>query len=372
MSAGHVLVLANSSGGLWDFRGELLTRLIGEGFTVTVSLPDELKRREIEKAGCRFVLTPIDRRGMNPLHDLRLIRAWRGLLKEEKPDAVLTYTIKPGIYGGFLCRVSRIPYITTITGLGSTFQNKGAVRTLVTALYRIGLKKSRCVFFQNAGNRAVFEEAGILGKNRHTRLVSGSGVSLTHHTPAPYPGHKDDVVRFLYVGRLMREKGVAEYLKAAEALHARYDDRVSVAAIGYCDEDWQSELDTAVEKGIFKLLPYDPEIRTYLAEADAVVMPSYHEGMSNVLMEAAATARPVLATDIHGCKEIVEDGVTGILFAPRDAKALEDAMCRFMELSVEQRREMGLEGRRKVEREFDRERVVDAYMEEIRIITGKD
>ncbi|MCR5675180.1 MAG: glycosyltransferase family 4 protein [Lachnospiraceae bacterium] len=367
----RILVLGNSSSGLWDFRGTLLQRLVAERHEVTVSLPDDLKRSAIESAGCCFVHTPINRRGMNPLQDLKLLLDYRGLLKNGHPDLVLTYTIKPNIYGGFACRLLRIPCIITITGLGSAFQREGMTKRLVTVLYRIGMKRSRCVFFQNAENREIFRAARITGRTMRTRLVSGSGVDLFRHQPMPFPGHADDVVRFLYVGRLMREKGTLEYLACARRLHERYGGRVSVSAIGYADDDCEEQVNEAVKDGILKVMPFDPEIRPYLREADAVVMPSYHEGMSNVLMEASATARPVLASDISGCREIVDDGETGLLFPPRDADALFAAMERFLGLSTDERRQMGEKARAKMEREFDRRLVTEAYMEEIdRILTG--
>ncbi len=359
-----VLILGNSSGGLYDFRNGLLTELLTRGCEVTVSLPDEVRRRELEQEGCRFVLTAIHRRGMNPFEDAKLLLQYGRLLKTLRPDVVLCYTIKPNIYGGLQCRWHHVPYISTITGLGSTFQHNGLTKRLVTLLYRLGLRKSHCVFFQNAVNRQIFMDSGIL-RRQGTRLVSGSGVDLVRHRQETYPGHRDAVVRFLYVGRMMREKGTDEYLSAAKRLHERFGSAVSVAAIGYCDEDYEEKLAQAAEQGYLRMIPFDPEIHSYLTEADVIVMPSYHEGMSNVLMEGAAVGRPVLASDIPGCREIVEDQVTGLLFPPKSADALYAAMCRMMELTVEQRAEMGVQGRAKMEREFDRRQVTAAYMEEI-------
>ena len=202
-------------------------------------------------------------------------------------------------------------------------------------------------------------------------MVNGSGVDLLRHCFEEYPGHREDgITRFLYVGRLMREKGTTEYLEAARLLHEKYGDRVSVAAIGYCEEEFAEELSKGEREGYFKLIPFNPVIHPFLKEADAVVMPSYHEGMSNVLLEASATGRPVLASDISGCKEIVEDGITGFKFKPRNTNALFDAMCRFMELPAESRRVMGQKAREKMEKEFDRRKITDAYMDEINMMFG--
>ena len=196
-------------------------------------------------------------------------------------------------------------------------------------------------------------------------LVAGSGVDLKRHVPAPYPGHRDKVTRFLYVGRLMQEKGSGEFLETAKRMHAEFGDRVSFAAVGYAEGAYEEKAKEAKQEGILKLIPYQNDIRPYYREADAVVMPSYHEGMSNVLMEASATARPVLASNISGCKEIVEEGKSGFLFEKESAQALYEACLRFFRLDEESRRQMGLAARKKVEREFDRDRIIDVYMDEI-------
>ena len=360
-----VLILCNSSGGLYDFRNDLPLRLIHEGTEVVVSVPDEVRTAELSGEGCRVIHTDIDRRGTNPLRDLKLLRAYLRLLTAERPDLVLTYTIKPNIYGGLCCRWRHIPYITTITGLGSTFQREGLIKRLIVGLYRCGLAGAACVFFQNEANREIFRTLGKLKGSARTRLVSGSGVDLKHHTVQAYPGHEDGIVRFLYVGRLMREKGTGELLSAAKRLHEAFGDRVSVAAIGYCDEDWEEALAAAQAGGYLRRIPFDKEIRPYYREADVGVMPSYHEGMSNVLMEAQGTGRPVIASNIPGCRELVEDGVSGFLCPPQDADALFEAMRRMAELSDAERRTMGLAGRARMERIFDRQQVMDAYMDEI-------
>ena len=363
-----VVILANSSGGLYDFRNELVTRLIGAGHEVVISLPDELRVPELQAEGARVIYTEINRRGMNPFEDLKLLNAYKKLLRDEKPNVVVGYTIKPNVYGGFASAKAGIPYIGTITGLGSTFQGGNAkkelVKKLVIMMYRIGLKKSKCVFFQNSFNRGIFEKYGIV-KGVKTKLVNGSGVDLERHNPEPYPGHADEVIRFLYVGRLMKEKGTKEYLEAAHRLHEEFGDRVSVSAIGYYEDDCRELVEESVKKHELKMIPFNKDIHPFFKEADVVVMPSYHEGMSNVLMEASSTARPVLASNINGCKEIVDDNVSGFLFEPRDSDSLHEAMRKMVLLSPDERKAMGIAARKKVEREFDRHSIIDAYIDEI-------
>ena len=357
------LILGNSSSGLYDFRNELLLKLLEEGYDVVISLPDEMKTAQLTEEGCRVIHTDINRRGVNPIQDMALVRAYKKLIKEERPDIVLTYTIKPTIYGGYVCKKLKVPYICTITGLGSTFERGGVLLKLIVTMYKTALKKCKCLVFQNDANRAIFEQHGIKARKHIT--VSGSGVNLEKHRFEEYPGHKDDITRFLYIGRLMKEKGTDEYLYAAKKLHEKYGDKVSICAIGYFDDDYEAQVKEAEKLGYFKMIPYQKDIHPYIREADAIVHPSYHEGMSNVLMEAAATGRPVIASDISGCKETVNRDVSGILFRSRDKEALFAAMDRFMVLSVEERQAMGAAGRKWVEEHFDRKKVVEAYMREI-------
>lgn len=358
-----VLILANSSGGLYDFRNELVEKLLKE-YEVVASLPDKVRTKELMEEGCRVVETPINRRGMNPVEDLKLLGAYRKLLKREKPDLVLTYTIKPNIYGGFCCRMMKVPYIETVTGLGSTFQKQGLFLKLIVTMYRMGLKKAECIFFQNRENRDIFNKYGIV--RGRTRLVSGSGVNLARHTFEPYP--EEEKTKFLYIGRMMREKGLEELLEAAKELS---NEGTEFELLGYPDEDHQEKLNAYEKAGYVKQLGFDPDVHPYLKNASALVLPTYHEGMSNVLMEASATGRPVIATNISGCREIFEEGVTGFGCAPGSSEDLIRALRKFLELSGKERAKMGKRAREKMEKEFDREKVARDYIEEINLILNR-
>lgn len=355
-----ILILANSSGGLYDFRNELVKRLL-ENYGVTASLPDQVKTKELEAEGCRIIHTPINRRGMNPLEDLKLLLSYRQLLVTEKPDLVLTYTIKPNIYGGMCCRLKRIPYVTTITGLGSNFQKQGFLKQMIIRMYRAALKKAECVFFQNEQNRQIFRECRIEGKK--SVLVNGSGVNLNRHMFEEYP--IGGPVRFLFIGRIMKEKGIEEFLKAAEAFHIKYGEKVIFEILGDYDEDYQELLADYEKRKIICLYGFQTDVQPYIRAASAIVLPTYHEGMSNVLMEASASGRPVIATDISGCREIFEEGVTGFGCKPKDAESLIAALEKLMALKPEERADMGRSAREKMEREFDRKLVTDVYIREI-------
>ncbi len=355
-----ILILANSASGLYDFRNELLLALL-EDYEVHVSLPDPERAPQIAEEGCRVHHTQLDRRGINPLKDIGLFFRYLQLIWKIRPAVVLTYTIKPNIYGGLCARILKTPYITNITGLGSAFEKEGFLKKLVTVLYQMALKKAECVFFQNEKNRDLFAGLGITGKK--SRLVPGSGVNLERHTPAEYPS-KDEPIKLLFVGRIMKEKGMDELLYAAERIKKEYDN-VRFELVGSYEDDYKELLESKEKEGILSLTGYQSNIRPFYETCAAAVMPSYHEGMSNVVLEASATARPVLASDIPGCREGFDDGITGIGFAPRDGEAFLEAIQKFLNLSYEERMEMGKNARTKMEREFDRKIVVNAYLEEI-------
>ena len=356
----RVLILANNASGLYDFRNELLLRLLKE-YEVHVSLPDEEDVPELAEEGCIVHHTFLERRGMNPIKDGKLMIEYLKLMRKVKPDVVLTYTIKPNIYGSLCCRVKRIPYIVNITGLGSAFEEDGLLRKLVVFLYKTALKEARCVFFQNTKNKAVFSKFGIKGKKE--RLVPGSGVNLDRHMFEEYPS-ENEPVRLVFVGRIMKEKGMDELLYGAEKIKQEFPD-VIFQLIGSYEEDYKESVDKLQQAGVVEFLGYQKMIHPFYKTAAAAVMPSYHEGMSNVVLESAATGRPVLASDIPGCREGFDDGITGIGFAPRDKQAFYEAVKRFLNLSYEERKEMGKRARRKIEEEFDRRIVVESYIEEI-------
>lgn len=353
----RVLILINSSGGLCDFRGEFVEALCSE-YEVWVSVPDDVKEQELVEMGCHMIKTPINRRGINPLEDLKLYRAYGKIMKELQPSLVVTYTIKPNIYGGIAAGRQKIPYIATITGLGGAFDKTGLLLQLIVAMYKMGLRRAACVFFQNEENKSIFQNMGITAKK--TRMVMGSGVSLEKHRYEPYPEREE--VHFLFVGRVMKERGILEYIEAAKRLHS---SRVCFDIMGYCDEDYQTLLDELEKEGVIRQIGFQTQVHAYLAAADAIVVASFHEGMSNALIEGAATGRPVIASNISGCREAFEEGVTGFGFTPGKAEELIRAMNQFLSLTGKERADMGKRGREKMEREFDRKLVTASYMEEV-------
>ena len=348
-----VLILANNDIGLYQFRRELIAAL-REKHEVILSLPDGDMVRPLEEMGCRFLDTPVDRRGINPVKDLGLLCRYWKLLRQEKPDLVITYTIKPNIYGGLVSRILRIPYAVNITGLGTAFQNPGLLRSLVTFLYKIALKKAKVVFFENAGNRQVLLDAKIVPEEK-TCLLSGAGVNLEHYTYTPYP--EEETTRFLFVGRVMREKGVDELFSAMERLIAE-GGNCTLDILGGYEEDYEAAIRRHEAAGWLRYHGYVKDVRPYIEKTHCFVLPSYHEGMANTNLECAAMGRPVITSDIPGCREAVIPGESGLLCKPQDAHNLYETMKRFLSLPHETRVRLGVQGRAHMEAVFDKKKVV--------------
>lgn len=360
----RILVLANNDVGLYRFRKNLLAALLAAGHTVYISLPDGGFVPELVRLGCRFLDTPIDRRGMSPARDGRLLHRYRAMLKELRPDLVITYTIKPNIYGGLACRALRIPYAVNITGLGSAIENGGWLKKFVLSLYQPALQGAKVVFFENTGDRDTLVAAGVVPAGRDV-VLPGAGVDLETYPCQPYP--QAGPVRFLFVGRVMREKGVDELFTAAKRMKQAYGDAVEFHIVGSFEEAYQPTVDALTQAGVVQYHGYQADVKPFYAMADCVVLPSYHEGMSNVLLEAAASGRPLITSDIPGCREAVEDGVSGCLCPVRNAAALYDAMRRFVELPRAQRAAMGLRGRARMEQTFSKTAVVAETLKHLEI-----
>lgn len=360
----RILVLANNDVGLYRFRKDLLAALLSAGHEVCISLPDGDFVTELVQLGCRFIDTPIERRGMNPIHDSKLFHQYRAVLKKVKPDLVLTYTIKPNIYGGLACRMAHIPYAVNITGLGSAIENGGWLKRFVLALYKPALKGAKVVFFENAGNRDALVSTGVVPNGRDV-VLNGAGVNLEDYPYQPYP--QEGPVRFLFVGRVMHEKGVDELFAAAKRMKQEYGD-VEFHIVGSFEEAYKPVMDELEQTGVVKYHGYQSDMEPFYAMASCIVLPSYHEGMSNVLLEAAASGRPLITSDIPGCREAVENGVSGYLCPAKDADALYDAMQRFAELPESWRAEMGRRGRERMVKMFDKLLVINETMNNLAVL----
>lgn len=360
-----ILILTNNIGGLHSFRKEVVKAICDAGYKVYISAPDDCANANyFREIGCDVVLTEFNRRGVNPLADFRLMLKYRRLMKLLKPVAVLTYTIKPNIYGGMAARLCHVPQLANVTGLGDAVENGGWMQKLTVYLYKMGLGKARRIFFQNESNRSFCQRMGIADNS--SILLPGSGVNLQHHTYQEYPVD-DGKIRFMYIGRLLKDKGAEELFEVAKVIKAKYP-QTEFRVVGTVEGDYQKQLDELVKNGIINFLGSQSDVRPFIGSVHCTIMPSYHEGMSNVNLESAANGRPVITTNVPGCKETVDDGKSGFLIEAKSAKSLIDAIERFIALPYGQKALMGQEGRKKVEREFDRQIVVDAYLNEIKRI----
>lgn len=357
-----ILILANNDMGLYKFRKELPERLIADGHEVYVSVPDGDFVNDIKKLGCKVATTYISRHGTNPAEDLKLMKKYRRYIKKVQPDVVFTYTIKPNVYGGMVCASLGVPYVPNITGLGTAIENKGILQIVTLNLYRYAMRKAQTVFFQNTANEEYFKSKKIaVGKHK---MLPGSGVNLKYFTYAEPKTTEIGREEFLFVGRVMKDKGIEEFLEAARLVKGEYP-YTNFVVVGDLDGEYKDTLNQAQMDGIINYASIQLDVRPYYEKCDAVVLPSYHEGMANVLLEASAVGRPVLASDIPGCRETYVEGITGIGFEPRSAKSLYQAIVRFIKISAEEKHRMGKRAREKVESEFDREIVIEKYIEEI-------
>lgn len=356
-----ILILTNFDVGLYRFRSELIEEML-KRHEVTISLPYGPLVEPLKAMGCSFVDTPVDRRGINPVTDLKLLKRYWDLVRAEKPDLVVTYTIKPNIYGGMVCRALGVPYAVNITGLGTAFQKEGALRKLVTLLYRTALKKAKVVFFENSGNRQVLVDEGIVPAEKCC-LLSGAGVNLEKYSFAEYP-EDSFPTRFLFVGRVMKEKGIDELFAAMERLRAEGEE-CCLDVVGGYEDDYAARIAEYENKGWLHYHGFQDDVRPYIEKAHCFVLPSYHEGMANTNLECAAMGRPLITSDIPGCREAVVEGKSGLLCQTKDTKSLYECMKRFLTLPREDRAEMGKAGRRHMEKVFDKRKVVSETMKEL-------
>lgn len=358
-----VMILANSSSGLYEFRRELLEELIKNKYKVFICLPDGDYIDEMKEMGCEFIRCDLlDRHGTNPIKELKLLSFYKNILKEKKPDIVFTYTIKPNVYGGLACGMLNIPYVANITGLGTAVENGGMMQVVTLTLYKFGLRKAQKVFFQNAENRDFMLSRKVV-KGAYD-LLPGSGVNLERYVAEAYP--TTETIDFVFIGRVMKEKGVDQYFEAAEYIREKYP-QTRFHVCGTFEQDYRERLSDLHDRGIVNYHGKVKDMKSIYKMVSCTVHPTYYpEGLSNVLLESSASARPIITTNRAGCREVIDDGVNGYICKAKDSSDLILQIEKFLSLSLEQRREMGLAGRLKVEKEFNRKIVVNKYLQEVK------
>lgn len=357
-----IVILANNDVGLFKFRKELLEELIKRGHDVCVSVPEGEFIEDIKAIGCKVEQNRfLDRRGTNPFQDIKLLWYYDRMVKRLQPEIVLTYTVKPNVYGGIICTKKKVPYIANITGLGTAIENGGILQKIIQFLYKLGLKEARKVFFQNQENQEYMLKHYLV-KGAYD-VIPGSGVNINQYPYEDYPAEEKKLI-FSTIGRIMKDKGIDEVISAARVMKKEYPE-IRFRLVGSFDEAYEKKVKLAEKEGIIEYIHQQKDIQPIIKESHAILHASYHEGMSNVLLEGAAMGRPLLATNIPGCREIFREGISGIGFKRADAEDLVRVLREFINLPYEKKAEMGKAGRKRIEQYFDRNIVVKKYMNEI-------
>lgn len=359
----RILILANHFITIYAFRKELIAKLIEKGNEVYLSLPDSEETSFFSSMGCKIIDTPLERRGTNPISDGKLLLQYIKIIKRVNPDTILTYTIKPNIYGGIASRICKSKVIHTVTGLGSVYIQDIWQKKIIVVLNKIAFKRAAKIYFLNKENREFYEDLKIISEKQETSIVPGSGVNLDEFKFAELPNALNTT--FTFVGRVLRDKGIEEFLYAAMEVKKIYEN-VEFQIVGFVEEKKYIELMKKYEEqGAIEYLGKRNDIHQIMEKSSCVVLPSYGEGRGTVLQEAAAVGRPLITCDTYGCKETVEDGKNGYLCKVADADSLINAIIKVIELPLEGKKNMGKISREKAEKEFDRNIVINAYLDEI-------
>lgn len=367
-----ICLVCNTSFAIHTYRQGLIRTLIANGATVTVIAPRDRTTALLEQMGCRFVELHVASKGTNPRDDLRTFAALYRHYRAIKPDIVFHYTIKPNIYGTVAAWLAHVPSIAVTTGLGYVFIQKSRAAIVAKALYRFAFRFPRQVWFLNRDDQTAFVESRLLAHPERARLLHGEGVDLNHFAYTP-PRQKQNFT-FVLIGRLLWDKGVGEYVEAARILRERHPTaRFQLLGPAGVDNPSAVTLDTLQawqREGLVEYLGEAHDVREHIANADCVVLPSYREGVPRTLMEASAMGRPIVATDVPGCREVVADGITGFLCEAKSAASLADKLQAMMAFTPDERRAMGERGRAKVAAEFDETTVIARYLETLHELTG--
>lgn len=371
-----IALITNHDDDVYCFRKELIVGMRKAGFHVLVSCPYGEKLELMRNIRFKHDNVVIDRRGTNPVSDLRLLLHYRRMLCQYRPDVVLTYTSKPNVYASLAAASLGIPYMNNVTGLGSVLGMGKGMQTFILMLFKLAFRKSSCVFFQNEENMKLALKQGLV--HGEYQLIPGSGVNTDRFPLQDYPdggnGIEGETIVFNYIGRVLHDKGVDDYIEAAKRIRKKYPN-TEFNIIGFIEPTechYEEELKALGEQGIVIYRGQQKDVRPFIERAHAIIHPStYGEGMSNVLLENASSGRVLITTDNPGCRETVQDGTTGFLYHGGDVDALTARIEGFLALDNETRRTMGLQGRAYVKENFSREIVVEAYMERIRKFTDE-
>lgn len=358
-----ILLSVNAAWNIWNFRRPLVEALLADGHAIRILAPRDEAVPHLEAMGCSFSHLKMSVKGLNPVQDGRLILQLRKHFRDFQPDAILSFTIKNNLFGAIAAKSMRIPFIPNVTGLGTAFLSGAVLEQVATVLYKTAFRKLPIVFFQNQEDQALFVDRKLVTRAQ-ARRVPGSGIDLDRFSAVPLPSDAPAPV-FLMIARLLRDKGVVEFVDAARLVRAR-QPQARFQLLGATSAENRTAIDRETvesweNEGAIEYLGETDDVRTLITSADCVVLPSYREGAPRTLIEGAAMARPLIATDVPGCRAVVEDSRTGFLCTARSAESLAQACEAFIALTPHERADMGRVGRIKMEREFGHNIVVDAY-----------
>ncbi|MBN8544219.1 MAG: glycosyltransferase family 4 protein [Alphaproteobacteria bacterium] len=364
-----LLISINSSWNIVHFRAGLLNALKGAGYRLISAAPHDDYTPKLEALVQQHIDLPMDNAGTSPFADMMLFIRYVFLLRRTRPAALLSYTVKPNIYGALAARLWGIPVIANVSGLGTAFIRNTWVTCVVKLLYRAAFARVHTVFFQNSEDRDLFIQSRLVVPEK-ALLLAGSGINLQHFVPSSSTATPQS---FVLIARMLWDKGVGEFVEAARRVKASYPDAqfTLVGAMGAKNQSAVAHevMDSWVAEGIITYRGMMEDVRLVMAQHACVVLPSYREGLSRVLLEASAMGRPIITTDVAGCRQVVTHGKNGLLCRAQDAASLAERMIEFLELSDVQRERMGQESRAKAEAEFDEQRVFEAYLERIRSLS---
>lgn len=352
-----IVMVGNTDFCIYNYRFELALKLLELGHEVIVLSPNGDYVDKMISAGCKFVEIKVDAHGTNPISDLKLKNCFIKIFKQEKPDFVFGYTIKPNIYGAWACRKLHIPFIANITGLGPLVENKGIVQKITLMLYKKAFKDIKKVFCQNEDNKKFFVEHNIAVDK--IDVLPGSGVNLDRFKYIGYPS--DNTVKFVFISRIRKDKGIDQFIDAAKVIKNEFPN-TEFHICGKCDNEyeWVNNESSVICHGMVK------KVEEVLKDMHCLIFPSYYaEGLANVLLESCATGRPIMTTDRAGCKEVVDDGINGYIIKAKDSNDIVIKIRKFLSLSYDDKKQMGLNARIKVENEFDRNIIIEKYLEQI-------
>ncbi len=365
-------IVINTSWNIYNFRLGLIAALQNEGYKVIAVAPNDEYSQKFCELDIDYHEISMNNKGTNPIEDAKLIYSYYKLYKKIKPDILLHYTIKPNIYGSIAAKMLNIPVINNISGLGTVFLNPGLSSGVAKMLYKATLKIPEKVFFQNSHDRELFVDLNYVNKGK-TDLLPGSGIDTEKFKPSEKAvSTKEEHLKFLFIARLVKDKGLVEYVEAIKLLRAKYKNaEFAILGAFYPGNPTaitEEDMDSWVEEDLVNYLGTSDDVKSVIDNYDCVVLPSYREGLSRVLLEASSMGKPIVTTNVPGCKEVVDDGITGFLCNAKDASDLAAKMEQMLQLSHEERIDMGMKGRDKIINEFDEKLVIRKYIEAIESI----